>query len=139
LIIKWPNDLLAGGAKLAGILLERSGDAVIVGFGANLSHAPASLDRPTTSIAALTGSAPAPPEVADQLASAFARWLHRWRGEGLEPIRHAWLAAAHPIGTRLSAPEGEGTFAGLDDTGALRLKLGDGGIRLVHAGDVFLL
>jgi BirA family biotin operon repressor/biotin-[acetyl-CoA-carboxylase] ligase len=57
----------------------------------------------------------------------------------LEPIRQAWLAAAHPVGTRLSTPEGDGTFEGLDQSGALRLKLIDGTIRLVHAGDVFLL
>jgi BirA family biotin operon repressor/biotin-[acetyl-CoA-carboxylase] ligase len=138
-LVKWPNDILAGGAKLAGILLERSGEAVVIGFGANLAHHPHDLDRPVTSIAALTGSSPAPADVADQLASAFAAWLSRWRQDGLEPIRQAWLTAAHPLGTRLSTPEGEGTFAGLDVTGALRLELPDGGIRLVHAGDVFLL
>jgi BirA family biotin operon repressor/biotin-[acetyl-CoA-carboxylase] ligase len=137
--IKWPNDIMAGGAKLAGILLERSGDAVVIGFGANLSHAPPGLDRPATSIAALSGTAPAAAAVAETLAGRFADWLSRWRAEGLEPIRHAWLAAAHPAGTRLSTPDGEGTFEGLEPTGALRLKLSDGSIRLVHAGDVFLL
>ena len=96
--IKWPNDLLFDGAKLAGILLEREGDAVIVGFGVNLAGHPDSLDRPATS-----------------------------------------LAAAHPLGTALATPEGEGLFEGLDDTGALRLRLADGGLRVIHAGDVFLL
>src|SRR3954469_24646435 len=83
LIVKWPNDLLAGGAKLAGILLEREGDAVVIGFGANLAAAPAGLDRPTTSLAALAGAAPDPATFLDVLAGAFARWLGRWRSEGL--------------------------------------------------------
>src|SRR4051812_41467223 len=52
LIVKWPNDLLAGGAKLAGILLEREGEAVVIGFGVNLAAAPAGLERPATSLAA---------------------------------------------------------------------------------------
>ena len=137
--IKWPNDLLAGEAKLAGILLERSGDAVVVGFGANLAHHPEGLDRPVASIATLTGAAPDPHEVAQRLARCFADWVRRWREEGLAPVREAWLAAAHSIGTPLTTPEGQGAFDGLDPGGALRLKLPDGSVRLVHAGDVFLL
>jgi BirA family biotin operon repressor/biotin-[acetyl-CoA-carboxylase] ligase len=137
--IKWPNDLLAGPAKLAGILLERSGDAVVIGFGANLAHHPQSLDRPVTSIAALGGTAPDPAGAAQDLAAAFAAWLTRWRSDGLAPIRAAWLAAAHPLGTPLSTPQGQGAFAGLDESGALRVERADGSIRLVHAGDVFLV
>ncbi len=137
--IKWPNDILAGGAKLAGILLERSGDAVVIGFGANLAHHPGGLERPVTSIAALVGTKPGPALVAAALSDRFAQWLSRWRREGLEPVRHAWLAAAHPVGTRLSTAEGEGSFDGLEPSGALRLRLVDGSLRLVHAGDVFLL
>jgi BirA family biotin operon repressor/biotin-[acetyl-CoA-carboxylase] ligase len=139
LIIKWPNDILASNAKLAGILLERSGDAVVIGFGANLAHHPDGLERPVTSIAALVGTAPDPVLVAAGLADSFAQWLSRWRSDGLEPVRHAWLAAAHPVGTRLSTAEGEGAFDGLEPSGALRLRLVDGSLRLVHAGDVFLL
>lgn len=137
--IKWPNDILAGGAKLAGILLERSGDGVVIGFGANLAHHPDGLDRPVTSIAALAGTAPDPAALVEALAASFAAWLTRWRETGLKPVRAAWLAAAHPIGTPLSTPEGEGAFDGLDESGALRLKSKDGTIRLIHAGDVFLL
>lgn len=138
-LIKWPNDLMCGGAKLAGILLERTGSAVVVGFGINLAHHPDGLGRPVTSIDALTGTAPDPSEVAGALAERFAHWLACWRGGGLEPVRTAWLAAAHPPGTVLATPEGEGTFAGLDGSGALRLKLASGDIRLIHAGDVFLI
>lgn len=138
-LIKWPNDLLAGSAKLAGILLERSGNAVVIGFGANLAHHPTGLERPVTSIAALTGAAPDPSAVTQDLSDCLAAWIARWRSDGLDPIRKAWLAAAHPLGTPLSTPEGEGSFVGLDESGALRLRLMDGSFRLIHAGDVFLL
>lgn len=137
--IKWPNDILAESAKLAGILLERAGDAVVVGIGANLAHHPDYLDRPVTSIASLTGGAPDAAEVATLLAEHFGAWLTRWRGEGLAPVRAAWLAASHPVGTRLATPEGEGYFAGLEESGALRLLMPDGALRVIHAGDVFLL
>jgi BirA family biotin operon repressor/biotin-[acetyl-CoA-carboxylase] ligase len=137
--IKWPNDLLAGGAKLAGILLERAGNAVVIGFGANLAYYPEGLERPVTSLAALTGSAPEPGPFLEQLAESFARHLARWRGHGIAAIRADWLERAHPHGTALTTPEGEGLFDGLDEAGALRLRLPHGEVRLVHAGDVFLL
>jgi BirA family biotin operon repressor/biotin-[acetyl-CoA-carboxylase] ligase len=137
--VKWPNDLMAGGAKLAGILLERAADAVVIGFGANVAHHPGDLGRPATSIAALAGAAPEPQQFCDALVDAFAIWLERWRDGGVAPIRNAWLRAAHPLGTPLSAAGEEGVFAGLDESGALRLRLPDGSVRLVHAGDVFLV
>jgi BirA family biotin operon repressor/biotin-[acetyl-CoA-carboxylase] ligase len=139
-IVKWPNDLLARGAKLAGILLEREGEAVVIGFGVNLAHAPIGLERPATSLDALAGAAPEPAVFLDALAVAFARWLGRWRGEGLAVIRRQWLAVAHPRGTALALGDGvQGLFDGLDETGALRLRLADGSIHLIHAGDVFLI
>jgi BirA family biotin operon repressor/biotin-[acetyl-CoA-carboxylase] ligase len=137
--IKWPNDVLAGGAKLAGILLEREGDAVIAGFGVNLAHHPGDTPHPATSLAALAGSAPDPGIFLEILAESFERWLARWRNEGIGPVRAAWLAAAHPIGSALSTSEGEGLFEGLDESGALRLRLADGRTRVIHAGDVFLI
>ncbi len=137
--IKWPNDLLCDGAKLSGILLERAEAAVVIGTGVNLAQHPDQLDRPVTSLAVLTGAAPEPAAFLDVLAESFARWLGRWRAEGVAPIRTAWLAAAHPIGTALSTGAGEGLFDGLDDTGALRLRLADGTCRVIHAGDVFLI
>ena len=137
--IKWPNDLLADGAKLAGILLERSGEAVVVGFGVNLAHHPEGLERPVTSLQRLSGTAPEPGAFVELLAEAFARWLGRWRGEGVAPVRRAWLADAHPLGTALATSEGDGLFDGLDEDGALRLRLPDGTLRTIHAGDVFLI
>jgi BirA family biotin operon repressor/biotin-[acetyl-CoA-carboxylase] ligase len=137
--IKWPNDLLCEGAKLAGILLERADDAVVIGIGVNLAHHPADIGRPATSLAALTGTGPEPRAFLEILADAFARWLGRWRAEGLAGIRSRWLEAAHPIGTALSTSAGDGLFDGLDETGALRLRLADGSTRVIHAGDVFLI
>jgi BirA family biotin operon repressor/biotin-[acetyl-CoA-carboxylase] ligase len=141
--IKWPNDLLVAGAKLSGILLERVGDAVVVGFGVNLSDHPDEILRPAINIGML-GGAPDPARFLDALASSFGRWVGRWRGEGLGPIRERWLAAAHPPGTALSThiaggARVEGLFDGLDESGALKLRLADGGTRVIHAGDVFLM
>lgn len=137
-VIKWPNDVLVGAAKLAGILLERQGEAVIIGFGVNLAHHPEGLERPVTSLAALGAQVEAGAflEILDEI---FARWLARWRGEGIAPVRSRWLAAAHPVGTALSTSEGEGLFDGLNENGALRLRLADGQSRVIHAGDVFLI
>ena len=137
--IKWPNDLVADGAKLAGILLEREGEAVVAGFGVNLAEHPLYVERPATSIAALSGAAPDPEALLELLADAFATWLSRWRAEGTPPVRRRWLEAAHPVGTALVTSEGAGLFDGLDETGALRLRLEDGVVRLIHAGDVFLI
>ncbi|MEI9850071.1 MAG: biotin--[acetyl-CoA-carboxylase] ligase [Sphingomonas sp.] len=141
--IKWPNDLLLDGAKLSGILLERTGDAVVIGFGVNLAHHPRDLDRRATSLAA-HGPAPDPQIFAETLAEGFARWLARWRGEGLAPVRERWLARAHPPGTALTARLGDGAgvdglFAGLDAEGALILRLADGRSHVIHAADVFLI
>lgn len=142
--IKWPNDLLIDGAKLSGILLERSGDAVVIGLGVNLAHHPEDIDRPATSIAAITGNAPDPDVFLLALAESFARWLYRWRAEGLVPVRARWLEKAHPIGSALTArlPDSasiDGLFDGLDATGALRLRLADGSVHVIHAADVFLI
>jgi BirA family biotin operon repressor/biotin-[acetyl-CoA-carboxylase] ligase len=141
--LKWPNDLLVDGAKLSGILLEREGDAVVIGMGVNIAHCPAGTDRPAVSMAAL-GATPDPAIFAETLAEAFARWLGRWRGEGLAPVRERWLARAHPRGTALTARlvDGsavDGLFDGLDRDGALILRLADGALRVIHAADVFLL
>jgi BirA family biotin operon repressor/biotin-[acetyl-CoA-carboxylase] ligase len=142
--IKWPNDLLAEGAKLAGILLERADEAVAIGFGVNLAAHPTDVERPATSLAALAGAAPDVGTFHEYLAENFARWLALWRGSGLAVVRAAWLAAAHPPGTPLAARSAsgawvEGLFDGLDEDGGLRLRLADGNVRTIHAGDVFLV
>jgi BirA family transcriptional regulator, biotin operon repressor / biotin---[acetyl-CoA-carboxylase] ligase len=143
LAIKWPNDVLLGGAKLSGILLERTGDAVVIGIGVNLAQHPTDTDRLATSLAA-HGAQPDPADFAETLAAAFARWLGVWRGQGIAPVRARWIERAHPIGTALTARLADGSaldglFDGLDPDGALILRLADGTTRAIHAGDVFLL
>ena len=143
LALKWPNDLLLDGAKLSGILLERSGDCVVIGMGVNLAHHPEGLDRRTTSLAA-HGAAADPALFLETLAEIFTRWVARWRGEGIGPVRDRWAARAHPPGTARTArlPDGsaiEGLFLGLDSDGALRLRLADGSAHAMRAGDIFLL
>lgn len=142
-LLKWPNDLLIDGAKMSGILLERAGDAVVIGIGVNLAHHPTDTDRAATSLAACN-VAVAPEDFLETLAEAFTRWVERWRGEGIDTIRRRWVAKAHPIGTPLTVrlPDGpaiDGLFDGLDPEGALILRLADGTRRVIHAGDVFLL
>lgn len=139
--LKWPNDITYAGAKLAGILLEREGDTLVVGIGVNLAQAPRIEGRETIALADL---APAPDRdlFAGTLAASFATELERWRSYGLDPLARRWQAAAHPPGTPLTvAPPGEppltGAFDGLTEDGALRLRLADGGSRVMHAGDVF--
>jgi BirA family transcriptional regulator, biotin operon repressor / biotin---[acetyl-CoA-carboxylase] ligase len=144
LTLKWPNDLLVNGAKLSGILLERAGDAIVVGFGVNLVAYPDGLGKPVTCLASSGSHPPAPNIFVEALADIFSRWVAVWRGEGLTAIRQAWLARAHAVGTALivNAPDGdviEGLFDGLTDDCALRLRLADGAVRVIHAGDVFLI
>ena len=138
--LKWPNDLMIGRAKLAGVLLEREGDAVVIGIGVNLAVAPSLPDRETVSLAELGVTAPRD-DFARSLAQTFAQELERWRTYGLEPIVNRWLAAAHPIGTPLSVGMAgelplQGTFAGLTSEGALQLRAADGTTHVIQSGEV---
>ena len=138
LMLKWPNDLMLDRAKLAGILLERSGDRVVAGFGVNLAEAPAIEGRVTSEL----GGTIAPQAFAPLLAASFTRLLAAWRSSEAEDFARAWLARAHPIGSRLAIHVGPGetvggTFAGIDPDGALCLEAG-GETRVIRAGDVEL-
>lgn len=142
LMLKWPNDVLLGEAKLCGILLERAGDSVVIGIGVNLAAAPDLPDRKTIALSAL-GPAPDRDAFASVLAVSLDRELERWRTYGLAPLIRRWLTVGTPEGTPLSVhePDGnvvQGRFAGLDDAGTLRLRLEDGAVRAIHAGDVML-
>jgi BirA family biotin operon repressor/biotin-[acetyl-CoA-carboxylase] ligase len=141
--LKWPNDLLVGSAKLAGILAERVGDHVVVGIGINLVLAPDVAGRPTVSLAAL-GYPMDRDRVAETLARCMADALIDWRNGGWpNAILTRWHAAAHPRGTALTLSEGEhagltGRFDGLEQDGSLALLTGDGRRIIIHAGDVTL-
>jgi len=143
--LKWPNDVLYQGAKLAGILAESEMDArgqtrfIVFGFGVNLLEAPRLDDRATTSLREAGGFAPPPEEVAEQLLLGLAIWRQRLVEEGFGAIRSAWLAAGPALGEPLRVIIGEserqGSFAGLDDEGALLLA-GPSGITVITAGEV---
>lgn len=149
--LKWPNDLLAGAAKLAGILIEATtagADRIaVVGIGLNVAARPVIEGRETVALADI-GFSPAPaPDGLSSLARGVARHLDRelgrWDdGRGFEAIRAAWLARSLPRGTPLSINAGRGRvngrFAGLDANGALLLEAG-GAIETHTFGDVALI
>jgi len=139
LMLKWPNDLMLLGKKVAGILLERSGDRVAVGFGVNLARAPSLSERQAASF----GGQVSPQAFAPLLAASFARLLGLWRASEGAALVRAWQERAHPPGTRLTVHVNKdeilsGRFGGLDPDGALRLTLDDGSIEVIRAADVDL-
>lgn len=139
MLLKWPNDLMIGTAKLGGILLERSGDRIVVGIGVNLGQAPAIPGRQTASLDGLV----TPQAFAPLLAASFARVLAAWRSADPASFARAWMERAHPPGTPLDVHLGadervSGQFAGIEPDGAMRLRLADGRIDIVRAGDVTL-
>uniref|UniRef100_UPI0026239B5A biotin--[acetyl-CoA-carboxylase] ligase n=1 Tax=uncultured Erythrobacter sp. TaxID=263913 RepID=UPI0026239B5A len=145
IMLKWPNDVLVGGAKIAGILLERAENKVVAGVGVNVCRAPELPDRETTSIVYENGKHGGSAElVLSLLADALKQRISNWRAFGLTATLDAWTVAAHPIGTNLTvkpAPDEEihGAFAGLDEQGAMLLRLANGAMRTIHAGDVSMI
>ncbi|PQZ82730.1 MULTISPECIES: biotin--[acetyl-CoA-carboxylase] ligase [unclassified Brevundimonas] len=148
--IKWPNDVLLDGRKTSGILIE-SGPAptgglwLAVGIGVNLSQTPGDTERPATCIAEHLGQgialAPTVDEAAKALAETFGVWLDRWTTLGFQPILDAWIARTPglhgPCTARLTNETLTGTADGVEADGSLRLKLLDGSLRVISAGDVF--
>ena len=148
--IKWPNDVMLAGVKASGILVESGAHAsgglwLAVGIGINLAHAPRDTERPATALADhLATDISAPPAIevaARQLAEAFGVWLHRWDTLGFQPILDAWGGRTQglegPAVARLGHETIEGWAEGVAADGALKLRLADGSLRLVSAGDVF--
>ena len=145
--VKWPNDVLVNGRKVAGILLESSSTEgqqtvpwLAIGIGVNLIHAPSDTVFPATFVGA-HGAAPSPAEALAELAEAWETRFRVWRVSGFSAIREAWLAVAAGIGqdieVRLPGETLQGRFETLMPDGALSLLLPSGARRAVTAGEVF--
>lgn len=139
--LKWPNDVLLEGRKLAGILLEQEAGALAIGIGMNLAQHPENTEFPAISLKAASGIAPTPDMVLPRLASAMTAWYEVWRGRGFAPIRTAWLGRAAGLGevirARLPQSEVTGVFEYLDQDGALLLREAGGALQRITAADVF--
>jgi BirA family transcriptional regulator, biotin operon repressor / biotin---[acetyl-CoA-carboxylase] ligase len=145
LALKWPNDVFLRAAKVAGILIEGEGTplAVAIGVGINCTNHPSDTDYPATDLRVQGIDAP-PQTLLPTLSSAMARRLAQWnRGTQFASIRADWLALAHPAGSelrvRLAERELRGRFESLDDSGRLLLRLPDGSVEMITAGDVFAI
>lgn len=137
--LKWPNDVMRQGAKLAGLLLERQDDgAVLAGIGMNVRQAPDHMPYPVTSLQALGCMADAPAACAAVLGQLRAEWA-LWRSAGFGGVLDRWMQRGPALGTPLSVRFGPnavaGRFAGLRTDGALLLDTADGR-RAMVAGDV---
>ncbi|MDB5735640.1 MAG: biotin--acetyl-CoA-carboxylase ligase [Alphaproteobacteria bacterium] len=141
--VKWPNDVLAGGRKLAGILLESGQDAkgtwLAIGVGINLAGHPDGTEFPATSLLAFV-TPPSPEQALTILAARFAYWYDAWMKQGFKTLRAAWLARAGGLGAtiraRLPHETRHGVFEGIDASGALLLNE-QGTVRAITAGEVF--
>ncbi len=154
LALKWPNDVLLvregetpPHAKLAGILLESLGDALLIGFGVNLVHAPPpdalpDAALPAASLRGALGVQVAPDALLDALDRQFAAEEARLAERGFAPLRADWLDRAAGRGRVMTARLAggrsvTGRFQTVDATGALVLQAADGSAHRISAGDVF--
>jgi BirA family biotin operon repressor/biotin-[acetyl-CoA-carboxylase] ligase len=144
--LKWPNDVLAGGQKLAGILLEAEAVAddrlaVVVGIGTNVIAAPEGTPTPATSLMAL-GVHISAEELFATLSDAWAEFRGIWNdGRGFGEIRRLWLERAAGLGEKVTVRNGgstvEGPFDTLDEAGCMVIRTSNGGSVPISAGDVY--
>ena len=148
LTIKWPNDILHRGSKLAGILVEgvrcRDGRfACVLGFGVNRSSHPSDLPYVATDLFAVSDLRPSLDALVAALSASVDALLRLWdRGRGFAAVRDRWLAGALPAGTPMTVGtrcgKAEGCFRTIDGQGRLVLGGADGD-KVSEAGDVFLM
>lgn len=137
--LKWPNDVLIGGKKCAGILIETDGAGhVMIGIGLNIVAAP-DIGTPLNAYSDREISAD---EAFDKLLEQIALCYNQWIVGDFDDVRAAWLELGHKEGTPVSVKIGErtmsGTFYDLDITGAMVLRTPDGEIKTITAGEVFV-
>lgn len=147
--VKWPNDVLVRGAKVAGILLESSADAdgrcrwLIVGIGVNVRWSPgAGVGYPTTDLLACGLADARAGRVLDALTGVLGGALATWEEAGFAPFRERWLARAAGLGDALELRSGRrtvrGRLVGVDATGAVVLRTDRGGTASFAAGELVL-
>ena len=134
---KWPNDLLVGGRKIAGILIEADGEATAVGIGVNAARTPDGV----SDIAADLGGRIDAATLCTAICGTFDRWYRRWLDEGFGPVRDAWLSRATGLGEVVSARSARGTVSGRFDRltadGAMVLVDASGTETEIASGEVF--
>ncbi len=143
--LKWPNDCLCRGKKLAGVLTEAGGGAVALGIGCNLFWD--GLDVPDDLIATATacdlqGGRVDPTTLASEVLRRLARRYRQWEQAGFACLRHDWLERAAWVGDSVSLQQGEavlgGVLSGISEDGELLLSTASGQLRLT-AGEVRLV
>jgi len=143
--LKWPNDLLLGGCKLGGVLIEGQASAaaptLALGLGVNLVSFPDDASYPATSLAE-AGCRVEAESVTRAFCARLDSWLRTWEFDGFGPVRKGWLARAAGLGGKLVAhlPDGnrcDGLFRDIDEQGALVLQTENGTTRRVTAGAIF--
>lgn len=143
--LKWPNDVLLNGGKVAGILLESIGDHLVIGIGVNLAHAPGrdEVEARALTPVSLSGALDvdvAPEIFLDVLAAEYAAVEEQFTTQGFAPIRRAWLSHAARLGEVITArtmrDETTGTFEDVDENGNLILRTAAGRVAIT-AADVF--
>lgn len=145
--LKWPNDVLVDGKKIAGILLESKScpdgalDWLVIGTGVNISDYPQVTEGLPATALGLYGAEPKPTDLIASYCENFLHYYQIWVKNGFAPIRDEWLKYAGGVGNevvaRLPNKELHGIFTGLDEEGALILKQSNGEVKYISAGEVF--
>ena len=141
--IRWPNDLLIDGKKLAGILVESKNGAVVVGVGVNVKTKLSALPETAVTLAQLCATCPNPHQVVGALWRKLAYWYDIWASQGFAPVREAlrpWMTHfGQPVHITSGNARFEGTAADLDEQGRLVARLDSGVLRAFDMGEVALL
>ncbi len=140
--LKWPNDVLAAGRKISGILVEaeklpdEARTALIIGIGINIVSAPRETSYPATCIAAL-GRSPRVSRMLSALVAALDRRVASWTRAGFAAVRQEWLDHAYGIGGEVAASGGiSGIFTGVDETGAILIAQSNGAQHRLVSGSI---
>lgn len=141
--VRWPNDVLLGGKKVAGILTEAKNGSVVLGIGVNVATSLSDLPETATSLTAAGATATDPYLLTARLYRRFFRWYEVWTGTGFSPVRNGLRAHLALLGEVVHVTAGsvefEGTAADLDEAGRLLVRLDSGLMRPFEMGEVSLL